>query len=70
MQRDENDLFDESVDPYDREIDFEYDDGIPENPDDDIEDEDEDDWDVSYDDDQTVFAQQSDEMTDYDEIDD
>jgi hypothetical protein len=54
MQTDENDEFDESVDPYDRSMDFEYDDGIEEKSSDDFdeqEESDDSDWDVSWDDD-------------------
>jgi hypothetical protein len=70
MQTDENDVFDESVDPYDRKVDFEYDDGIADSPGDELDDADEADWDVSYDDEAVIQAAQSDEMADYDEIED
>jgi len=72
MQSDENDVFDESVDPYDRSIDFEYDDGIADVPSDELDDDDAD-WDSHYEDEpETVTAQtaSSDEMADYDALDD
>jgi hypothetical protein len=72
MQSDENDVFDESVDPYDRSIDFEYDDGIKDLPSDDP-DEDDADWDSHYEDEPgTVTAQTAiqDEIADYDALED
>jgi hypothetical protein len=48
MPTDEHDDFDDSVDPYDRSIDFEYDDGIADLPSDEMDDDAE--WDVSWDD--------------------
>lgn len=70
MQSDENDIFDDSVDPYDRSVDFEYDDGIKDSPADELDEADEADWDSNWDDESTIQAAQSDEMADYDELDD
>ncbi len=70
MQTDENDVFDDSVDPYDRSIDFEYDDGITDMPADELDDADEADWDSHWEDEPAVQATQSDEMADYDELED
>ena len=71
MQSDENDVFDDSVDPYDRSIDFDYDDGIADVPGDEFDDtEDDADWDSSWDDENVIQVAQSDEMADYDEIED
>ena len=70
MQSDENDVFDESVDPYDLSIDCEYDDGICKGDSDDDSDDNED-WDDDWDDESTVsLTAQSDEMADYDELED
>ncbi len=76
MQADENDVFDDSVDPYDRSVDFEYDDGIADVPVDDLDDTadaDDADWDSSYEDEPSTQPQQvasSDEMADYDDLED
>lgn len=70
MQTDENDVFDDSVDPYDRSIDFEYDDGITDMPVDELDEADEADWDSHWEDEPAVQAAQSDEMADYDEMED
>lgn len=70
MQSDENDVFDDSVDPYDRSVDFEYDDGIKDSPVDELDEADEADWDVNWEDETRTQAAQSDEMADYDELDD
>jgi hypothetical protein len=70
MNSDENDAFDESVDPYDRSVDFEYDDGIKVVPVDELDEADEADWDVYWEDESKTQAAQSDEMADYDELDD
>jgi len=73
MQTDENDVFDESVDPYDRNIDFEYDDGIADLPSDELDDADDADWDSNYEDEPETVAVKtasSDEMADYDALED
>ena len=70
MQSDENDVFDDSVDPYDRSIDFDFDDGIADVPSDELDDADEADWDSNWDDENVSLAAHSDEMSDYDEIED
>lgn len=70
MQSDENDVFDDSVDPYDRSIDSEFDDGIADVPSDELDDADEADWDSDWDDENESQADHSDEMSDYDEIED
>ncbi|MCK5736559.1 MAG: hypothetical protein KAH21_08775, partial [Spirochaetaceae bacterium] len=69
MQSDENDVFDDSVDPYDRNIDFEYDDGIADVPADELDDADDAEWDSNYEDEpvaEPVQTTSSDEMADYD----
>ncbi len=68
MQSDENDVFDESVDPYDRSIDSDFDDGIPDLPSDELDDTDEADWDSNWEDENVVQTANSDEMADYDEL--
>lgn len=71
MQSDENDVFDDSVDPYDLSVDFEYDDGIKDSPvDDELDEADEADWDTNWEDESKAQAAQSDEMADYDELED
>ena len=70
MQTDENDVFDDSVDPYDRNVDFEYDDGISELPVDELDDTDDADWDSPWEDEPVAKVAQSDEMADYDELED
>jgi hypothetical protein len=70
MNSDENDVFDDSVDPYDRSVDLEYDDGIKVVPVDELDEADEADWDVYWEDESKTQAAQSDEMADYDELDD
>jgi|GEM_PF-2042103 len=73
MQSDENDVFDESIDPYDRKIDFEYDDGISDIPFDEMEDADDNDWDSNYEDEparEPAQTASSDEMADYDALED
>lgn len=70
MQTDENDVFDDSVDPYDRSIDFDFDDGIADVPADELDDADDADWDSNWDDGNVPQVAQSDEMSDYDEIED
>lgn len=71
MQSDENDVFDDSVDPYDRSVDFGYDDGIKNTPvDDELDEADEADWDSNWEDESKAQAAQSDEMADYDELED
>ena len=68
---DENDEFDRSVDPYDRNIDFDYDDGISDMPVDELDAADEDEWDTQWDDETVVpVAVSADEIADYDEIED
>lgn len=71
METDENEVFDDSVDPYDRDIDFVYDDGITGLPQDEAE-EDDDSWDSAWDDmnPQRNIDSSAEEMADYDEIDD
>ncbi len=70
MDIDENDAFDDSVDPYDLNNDFEYDDGINGLPSDELE-EDEDNWDNVLND--SIPQKKNDvseeEMADYDRID-
>ena len=73
MHTDENDVFDDSVDPYDRSIDFEYDDGISDIPSDELDDADDADWDCHYEDEPAAVSAHtasSDEMADYDALDD
>ncbi len=73
MQTDENDVFDESVDPYDRSIDSGFDDGIADLPSDELDDADEADWDSNYEDEPgttTTQTASSDEMADYDALED
>jgi len=73
MQTDENDVYDDSVDPYDRKIDFEYDDGIADSPADELDEADEADWDSHYEDDPepiSANSESSDEMADYDALED
>lgn len=74
MQSDENDVFDDSVDPYDRSIDFEYDDGIADVPSDEFEEaEDDANWDSHYEDEHESESEKitsSDEMADYDALED
>ncbi len=71
MDFDENDVFDESVDPYDRSIDRDYDDGISVLPPDKFDDV-YNDWDTVIDDKSPLPNSDlpDEETADYDEIDD
>ena len=70
MEPDEHDVFDDSVDPYDRSIDLEYDDGIADSSGDEFEEADDADWDEKWEDEPIPHATQSDEMSDYDDLED
>ena len=69
---DENDFFDESVDPYDKAAELEYDDGIKDAPVDENdvgENEDEAEWDDTWEDDPSSKAAGiDDETSDYEEL--
>ncbi len=71
MDFDENDVFDESIDPYDRSIDRDYDDGISVLPSDSFDDV-YNDWDTNIDDKSPLPNSDlpDEETADYDEIDD
>ena len=75
MLNEEYEAFDNSVDPYDRSIDRDFDDGIAERASfgayaDELEEADENDWDTIWDDEYVPQAAQTDETADYDEIED
>ncbi len=73
MLSEEQQVFDESVDPYDSSIDRDFDDGIAERASfgafsDELEEIDEANWDSDWDDETVPQAEQTDETADYDDL--
>lgn len=73
MLSEEQQVFDESVDPYDRSIDRDFDDGIAYRASfgscsDELEEIDENNWDSDWDDESVPQAEQTDESNDYDAL--